>query len=145
MIKDDKVPENEVWVSAELLGEVTGSDEAEADAFRAKSWQIAVSEEVAIKLAGLAIGDVFDGSLIGFPGLKLKIRGGTDASGFPMHPGLPGSGKYRVLLSGPPGFHPKYKGERRRKTVRGRVIPDPRVERRKTALAQLNVVIDYSS
>ncbi len=60
-----------------------------------------------------------------------------------MHPGVPGAGKKRILLSGPPGFHPREKGERRRKLVRGRVIPDPRGERRKTALAQLNVVIDY--
>ena len=133
----------EVEVNMELLGEAVGELEAEAEAFRAKAWQIAVPEEVHIKLAGLEIGDVFDGSLIGWRGLKFKIRGGTDATGIPMHPGVPGSGRVKILLSGPPGFHPRERGERRRKSVRGRMIPDPRGERRKTALAQLNVVIYY--
>ena len=133
----------EVHVSMELLGEVAGELEVEAEAFRAKSWQIAVPEEAAISLAGLEIGDVFDGSLIGYEGFRFKVRGGTDATGIPMHPGVPGSGRARVLLSGPPGFKPREDGERRRKSVRGRVIPDPRAERRKTALAQLNVVIYY--
>ncbi len=139
----DGLGDYEVEVSMELLGEVAGNLEAEAEAFRAKAWQIAVPEEVAIRLAGLEIGDTFDGSIIGYDGLRFKIRGGSDATGFPMHPGVPGSVKKRILLSGPPGFRPRRKGERRRKTVRGRMIPDPRGERRKTALAQLNVVIYY--
>ncbi len=139
----DKLKGNEVEVSMELLGEVAGNLEAEAEAFRAKAWQIAVPEDVAVRLAGLEINDVFDGTLIGYEGLKFKIRGGSDATGIPMHPGVPGAGKKRILLSGPPGFHPREKGERRRKLVRGRAIPDPRGERRKTALAQLNVVIVY--
>ncbi|GAB6147800.1 S6e family ribosomal protein [Stetteria hydrogenophila] len=143
VIVDDGLQDYEVKVPMELLGEVAGNLEAEAEAFRAKAWQIAVPDDVHVKLAGLAIGDVFDGSLIGLEGVRLKIRGGSDATGTPMHPGVPGAGKKRVLLSGPPGFHPRRKGERRRKLVRGRVIPDPRGERRKTALAQLNVVIYY--
>lgn len=140
---DEKLPDDEVHVNMELLGEAAGNLEAEAEAFRAKAWQIAVPEDVAIRLSGLEIGDVFDGSIIGFEGIKLKIRGGSDATGIPMHPGVPGSGKKAVLLSGPPGFHPRERGERRRKLVRGRVVPDPRGERRKTALAQLNVVVYY--
>ena len=143
VVIDDNVPDGEVHVSMELLGEVAGDLEADAEAFRAKAWQIAVPEDVAVRLSGLEIGDEFDGALIGMDGIKLKIRGGSDATGFPMHPGVPGSGKKRILLSGPPGYRPTRKGERRRKTVRGRVIPDPRGERRKTALAQLNVVIVY--
>ncbi|MCE4612620.1 MAG: 30S ribosomal protein S6e [Desulfurococcales archaeon] len=139
----DNIEEGEVQVNLELLGEAVGEIEAEAEAFRAKSWQVAVSDDVAIRLAGLEIGDEFDGSMVGLEGVRLKVRGGSDATGFPMHPGVPGSGKYRALLSGPPGFRPREKGERRRKTVRGRMIPDPRGERRKTALAQLNVVISY--
>jgi len=75
--------------------------------------------------------------------LKLVITGGTDATGVPMRPDLPGATRYRIILSGPPGFSPREKGERRRKMVRGKVIPDPRGERRKTALAQLNVAIYY--
>ncbi len=143
VVVDENVPEGEVHISMEHIGELAGDLEAEATAFRAKAWQIAIPQEQVIKLAGLEIGDVFDGSLIGFEGLRFKIRGGSDATGFPMHPGVPGAGKKKILLSGPPGFHPREKGERRRKTVRGRAIPDPRGERRKTVLAQLNVVVYY--
>ena len=143
VVPSSDVPDGEVYVDMEFLGEVAGNIEAEAEAFRAKAWQIAVPEEVAIRLAGLEIGDVFEGSIIGYDNLRFKIRGGSDATGFPMHPGVPGSVKKKILLSGPPGFRPRRKGERRRKTVRGRMIPDPRGERRKTALAQLNVVIYY--
>ena len=139
----DKLEDYVVEVNMELLGEAVGELEAEAEAFRAKAWQIAVPDDVAIRLAGLEINDIFDGSLVGLEGVRLRIRGGSDATGTPMHPGVPGAGKKRVLLSGPPGFHPREKGERRRKLVRGRMIPDPRGERRKTVLAQLNVVIDY--
>ncbi len=143
IIIDNNVPDNTVHVNMEHLGELIGEMEAEAEAFRAKSWQLAIPQKLVEKLAGLEIGDVFDGALVDLPGLRFKIRGGSDATGFPMHPGVPGSGKRRVLLTGPPGFHPREKGERRRKTVRGRMIPDPRGERRKTVLAQLNVVIHY--
>ncbi|MCS7106870.1 MAG: 30S ribosomal protein S6e [Acidilobaceae archaeon] len=138
---DDKVPDGEVHVSSSLLSEVVGSTEAEGEAMRAMSWQIAVDENVAIRLAGLEVGDYVDGSLFGLKGLRLKIVGGSDATGLPMHPGVPGTGRWEVLLAGPPGYRPKRKGERRRKSVRGRMIPDPRVERRKTALAQLNLII----
>jgi small subunit ribosomal protein S6e len=143
-IQSDNVPENEVWISGELLGELVGANEAEAKAFRAKAWQLAVPEDIMIRISGLEIGDEFDGSLLGFDNLKFKIRGGSDATGFPMHPGVPGAVRKKVLLSEPPGFHPEKDGERRKKTVRGRMIPDPRAERRKTALAQLNVEIRYS-
>jgi len=143
VVIDNSVPEGEVWVSSSLLLETVGSQEAEAEAFRAMSWQIAVDESVAIKLAGLEIGDYVDGSIFGLKGLRLKITGGTDATGIPMHPGVPGTGRWEILLSGPPGFRPERKGERRRKSVRGRMMPDPRAERRKTALAQLNLVIAY--
>ncbi|MFP3309484.1 MAG: 30S ribosomal protein S6e [Acidilobus sp.] len=141
IIIDDSVPEGEVWAHKALVNEVAGADESDAIAFKAKAWQIAVPDDVVIRLAGLKIGDEFDGVLLGMPGVTMKITGGTDASGFPMHPGLPGSVRRKVLLSGPPGFHPTKKGEKVKKTVRGNRIPDPRAERRKTSLAQLNVII----
>jgi len=82
---------------------------------------------------GLKIGDVIDGSVVGMPGRKLKITGGTDKDGFPMRPDVHGGVKVRILLSGPPGFRPKRKGERRRKTVRGNVITED--------IIQLNCVL----
>ena len=87
-------------------------------------------------LVGKKIGEVFDGKILGLEGYKLQITGGTDSSGFPMRPDIHGSRKVRVLLSAPPGFKPKRKGERRRKTVRGNTIaPD---------IVQINVkVVEY--
>jgi small subunit ribosomal protein S6e len=134
-IADESVPENEVRVSLEWLGDVLGAEEAEGLAFRAKAWQVTLSGPPAEQLIGLKIGDTFDGELVGLPGYKLEIRGGSDNSGFPMIPSIPGPVKKRVLLSGPPGFHPREDGERRRKTVRGNTISSD--------IVQVNVVIVY--
>ncbi len=122
VVEDSKIPENEVHVSLEWLGDNVGVEECEGEAFRAKAWQITVTSPKADSLIGLKIGDRFDGSIVGLPGVLLEIRGGSDNSGFPMHPGVAGPVRKRVLLSGPPGFHPREKGERRRKTVHGNVI-----------------------
>jgi small subunit ribosomal protein S6e len=87
-----------------------------------KSYQLEVDQAKAIGLIGKKIGEEFNGDLIGLPGYVFKITGGTDKDGFPMHPSIPGSVKKKVLLSGEPCFHPRKKGERRRKTVRGNTI-----------------------
>jgi small subunit ribosomal protein S6e len=73
-------------------------------------------------LVGKQVGDIIEGDLIGLPGYKLKITGGSDAAGFPIRPDVHGSGRKRVLIKGPPGFKPKRKGIARRKTVRGREL-----------------------
>ncbi len=135
VVQDDSVPVDEVRVSLEWLGDAIGAEEAEGVAFRAKAWQITITSPEADQLIGLKIGDQFDGSLVGLSGYKLEIRGGSDNSGFPMLPTLPGPVKKKVLLSGPPGFHPREKGERRRKTVRGNTITHDTV--------QINTVIIY--
>jgi len=135
VVQDDSVPVDEVRVSLEWLGDAVGAEEAEGVAFRAKAWQITITGPEADQLIGLKIGDQFDGSLVGLSGYKLEIRGGSDNSGFPMLPTLPGPVKKKVLLSGPPGFHPREKGERRRKTVRGNTITHDTV--------QINTVIIY--
>lgn len=90
--------------------------------------QITIGDPESYALIGLKIGDEIDGSSIGLPGLRLKITGGSDKAGFPMIPYLPGGRKYRILLSGPPGFRPKEKGLRRRKMVRGNVITEDIVQ-----------------
>ncbi|BEP18620.1 30S ribosomal protein S6e [Pyrofollis japonicus] len=136
VVEDESIPPDEVRVSLEWLGDATGAEEAEGVAFRAKAWQITIASPQADQLIGLKIGDKFDGSLVGLPGYQLEIRGGSDNSGFPMLPTLPGPVKKKVLLSGPPGFHPREKGERRRKTVRGNTVTHDTV--------QINTVIVYS-
>lgn len=87
-----------------------------------KSHQIPVGQDKAVSIVGKKIGDEFNGDIIGLSGYVLKITGGTDKDGFPMLPSLSGPGRKKILLTGVPGFHPRLKGERRRKTVRGDTI-----------------------
>ncbi len=89
-----------------------------------KSFQLEVDQTKALGLIGKKIGEEFNGDLIGLQGYILRITGGTDKDGFPMHPEVEGSGRKKVLLSSPPCFHPTKKGERRRKTVRGNTISE---------------------
>lgn len=89
-----------------------------------KSFQLEVDQNRASGLFGKKIGDEFSGDVIGLAGYSLKITGGTDRDGFPMHPSVKGPGRKRVLLSAPPGFHPKLKGQRKRKTVRGNTLSE---------------------
>lgn len=70
-------------------------------------------------IVGRKVGDIVEGDVLGLPGYKLKITGGSDRSGFPMRPDVHGSGKKRILIRGKPGFRPKRKGVAKRKTVRG--------------------------
>jgi small subunit ribosomal protein S6e len=98
-----------------------------------KSYQLELEQSKALALIGKKIGEEFNGDLIGLPGYTLKITGGTDKDGFPMHPSVEGAIRKKVLLSEPPGFHPRKKGERRRKTVRGNTISED--------IAQINVKV----
>ncbi|MFX0046394.1 MAG: 30S ribosomal protein S6e [Candidatus Hermodarchaeota archaeon] len=70
-------------------------------------------------LVGKRVGEIVEGDVLGLPGYKLRITGGSDKSGFPIRPDVHGSGKKRILIRGAPGFRPKRKGTAKRKTVRG--------------------------
>ncbi len=135
IVIDDNIPENEVHVSANQLINTVGTNEIEGELFRARAWQIRINDDRTKRIIGLRIGDSFDGSLVGLKNVSLVIRGGTDNSGFPMRPDIHGGVKKRVLLSGPPGFHPREKGERRRKMVRGNMVTED--------IVQINTVIKY--
>lgn len=87
-----------------------------------KSYQTVVEQDKAVALVGKKISDDFSGDVLGLSGYTLKITGGSDKDGFPMHPSVQGQVRKRVLLTKPPGFHPTNKGERRRKTVRGNTV-----------------------
>jgi small subunit ribosomal protein S6e len=82
----------------------------------------------AVPLIGKKIGDIIDGSVVGFPGCKVQITGGSDKDGFPMRPNVHGGVRRSVVLSGGVGFNPQNEGERRRKRVRGNVITDEIVQ-----------------
>ena len=98
-----------------------------------KSYQLEVDQSKAIGLIGKKIGEEFSGDIIGLNGYSLQITGGTDRDGFPMHSKIKGPGRKKVLLTSPPCFHPRLKGERRRKTVRGNTVSE--------AIAQINVKV----
>ena len=75
-------------------------------------------------LLGQKIGDKFSGDLIGLGGFSLQITGGSDKEGFPMRPEIPGQVRKKILITGPPGFHPKKEGQRKRKFVCGNEISE---------------------
>ncbi len=91
-----------------------------------KAKSIELKDEKCRPLIGKKIGDIIDGALIGMPGYKLQITGGTDVDGFPMKPGVSGARKVSILMSRGVGMRPrkKRKGLRLRKTVRGEVISE---------------------
>ncbi|MCX8176464.1 MAG: 30S ribosomal protein S6e [Candidatus Bathyarchaeota archaeon] len=93
-----------------------------------KSETIEVEGVKAHPLIGKSIGEAIDGSILGLKFKKLLITGGTDKDGFPMKPDVHGGVKAKLLLSEGVGFHPKFEGERRKKTVRGRIITEDIVQ-----------------
>jgi small subunit ribosomal protein S6e len=99
-----------------------------ADPKIGKSYQVEIKGEDAEKLIGKQIGDRFRGELIGLKGYELAITGGSDREGFPMRKGIPGTKRVKVLLSRGPGFRPRRKGERKRKSVRGVIISEEIVQ-----------------
>ena len=98
-----------------------------------KSYQLEVDQAKAAGLMGRKIGEEFVGDVIGLPRYTVKITGGTDRDGFPMHPSVEGSGRRKILLSGPPCFYPKLKGQRKRKMVHGNMISED--------ISQINVKV----
>ena len=86
-----------------------------------KTYQKEVSQKES-GLIGRKIGDKVNGDFLGMQGYQLQVTGGSDKQGFPMRKDIQGAARKRTLLTGGPGFHPKTKGERRRKSVRGNTI-----------------------
>jgi len=98
-----------------------------------KSSVVELEESRAAPFVGRRIGETVDGTVLGIPGQKVVITGGSDKSGFPMRPDVHGGIKSRILLGQGIGFQPPQKSVRRRKTVRGNVVTDD--------IAQVNVRI----
>lgn len=128
-----EVPESTIYVPKDLINEKLGVEEAVGELSRAKAFQVVIDGDRARRLVGLKVGDVVDSSIVGIPGKLLLITGGSDNTGFPMIPSLPGQAKKALLLTSPPGYLPKEDGERRRKYVRGNTIGEE--------LVQVNAVI----
>ncbi|MFQ5831284.1 MAG: 30S ribosomal protein S6e [Candidatus Thorarchaeota archaeon] len=90
-----------------------------SDPEEGKAIQYELDDAKTNALVGKRVGEIVEGDMLGLPGYKLKITGGSDKSGFPIRPDVHGSGKKRFLIRGPPGFRPAKKGMAKRKTVRG--------------------------
>ncbi|BBD71947.1 30S ribosomal protein S6e [Sulfodiicoccus acidiphilus] len=127
---DQEVPRDEVWVS-DAVAEKLGNQEVKA--YRTRAFQLTLDQGKLSQLVGVKLGDEVDGSIFGIQGVKLRLTGGSDVAGFPMRFDVMGPVKRKVLLSGPPGYHPEEEGIRRRKLVRGNTVS--------TELSQLNMVI----
>ena len=95
-----------------------------SDPATGKAYQLEVQDDAVRNLIGKRIGETFRGEIIGLNGYELLITGGTDKDGFPMRPDVHAQTRKKVLLSDGPGFRPKEKGERRRKTVHGNTISE---------------------
>jgi small subunit ribosomal protein S6e len=105
-----------------------------SDSKEGKAYKIEGKDtEVSALFVGKRIGDVVDGDILGLSGYALEITGGSDKEGVPMRKDVTGAGRKRILITSPPGYRPKERGKRRRKTVRGNEIS--------TELSQINVKI----
>lgn len=93
-----------------------------------RSFQKELEKKRAPAMVALKIGDEFDGGILGLPGYRLTVTGGSDEAGFPMRPGASGPGRKRLLLSGGPGYRAKGRRERRRKTTRGAAVSEDLVQ-----------------
>jgi len=92
------------------------------------SKMVELEEARTVPLIGRKIGEVIEGAIVGLPGHKLQITGGSDKDGFPMRRNVHGGVRRKIILSGGTGFNPQKEGERRRKTVRGNVITEEIVQ-----------------
>jgi small subunit ribosomal protein S6e len=88
-----------------------------------KSEVLEVKDANAQVLVGRKIGEVVDGSAIGYSG-KIMITGGSDKAGFPMRSDVEGGGKNYVLLSRGVGYRANESGSKKRKLVRGGTITE---------------------
>ncbi|MBS3052472.1 MAG: 30S ribosomal protein S6e [Candidatus Aenigmarchaeota archaeon] len=87
-----------------------------------RSYSVIVDQDKAAGIVGKRIGENFNGDILGLSSYELQITGGTDKDGFPMIPSVHGPVKKKTVLSHPPGFNPKIKGQRKRMMIRGNTI-----------------------
>jgi small subunit ribosomal protein S6e len=96
-----------------------------------RSAQAEVSADKAVMLINLRIGEQIDGAVIGLPGYKLKITGGSDKSGFPMNKSVEGTRKASVFSA--ISMTGRSRGQQKRKSARGNTTS--------TDIEQINTVI----
>jgi len=91
---------------------------------KGKTYQKEIEDKKSRVLHGKRIGEEVEGSLLGLKGYKVKITGGSDKQGFPMKKGIKTTERTKILLEKGPGYKPKERGIRKRKTVRGEIVSE---------------------
>ena len=100
----------------------------------AQSLARTVGDPQAAGFLGKRIGESIGGELIGATGYTFRITGGTDKSGFPLRPDVPGARQTRLYVGDGFGFHATREGMRKRRTFRGNTISEDTV--------QINLVVE---
>ncbi len=86
-----------------------------------KSIQKEMEDKTVAGIVGKKIGDEIDAGILGLPGYKVTVTGGSDKNGFGMRKDIEGATRKRILIAHGPGY--KFnKGIRRRKSIRGNTI-----------------------
>jgi small subunit ribosomal protein S6e len=93
-----------------------------------KSERVELKDEKTRPLIGRKLGEEIQGELVGVSGAYLRITGGSDKDGFPMRPDIHGGVRKRSLVSGGIGFHPRTKGQKKRRILRGNTITEDIVQ-----------------
>ena len=87
---------------------------------KGKTTSVQAKGPAANTLIGMKIGDEVAGDVFGLPKQVLKITGGSDKSGFPMIPWLPGGAKRQIYV--------RKKDTREKRWVRGNTITEEVVQ-----------------
>ncbi|MDD1715626.1 MAG: 30S ribosomal protein S6e [Methanolinea sp.] len=93
-----------------------------SDQKNGRAYNVDVSGGAANAIIGRRIGEELDAGILGLPGYRMQITGGSDRNGTPAKRNLPLAGRRRILLSGGAGFSPVMEGQRKRKAIRGNEI-----------------------
>jgi small subunit ribosomal protein S6e len=100
----------------------------------ATSYARTVGDPQSAGFLGKRIGETIGGELVGLTGYTFRISGGTDKSGFPLRPEIPGARQVRVFVGEGFGFHAPRRGMRKRRTFRGSAVSEETV--------QINLVVE---
>lgn len=103
---------------------------------RAKSIARTVADPQSAGFLGKRIGETVGGELLGASGYTFRIAGGTDKSGFPLRPDVPGARQVRLYVGQGFGFNAPRAGMRKRRTFRGNTISEDTV--------QINLVVEQA-
>jgi len=98
-----------------------------------RSYQLELEQSKMGDLLGRRLGEEVDGGLVGLPGYRLRLTGGTDKQGFPMRRGIHKAGRAAPLLARGAGSGRGGNCVRRRKTVVGEILSEE--------IEQINMVV----